>query len=514
MDGDFENLVAEKKLNSVKGIGKGLQSVIYEYYEKGESSLYNELVKIVPPGIGDLMKIRGLGPKKIKILYNELGIQNIGELEYAIKENRLALLKGFGISTQQKIEAELEKIKIFSKYVLLSAATRFCDELIPLLLDFQSVEKVEISGEIRRGMEIISSIDVILLVDNQTKFLDEIKNTLNYKLKSNVIELDEYYNIPVNLHLTENEKEFTVEQFLTTGSKKFLEKIDALKEIIGENEAKIFEHLKFPYVIPEMRENEYFGARDKLNENSRLTLEDFKGLLHFHSTFSDGRDELKNMLKSAEERGFKYAAVCDHSKAAFYANGLDESGILLQKEELSKLSSQFRLHLFQGIESDILQNGDLDYEENILKQFDFVVASIHSRFSMNEEEMTKRILKAVENPYTDLLAHPSGRLLLSRDPYKFDVKKIIDACAANNVAIEINASPRRLDLDWRRIYYAREKGCLFSINPDAHSTEEIDYLKYGILSGRKGGLQPEEVINCYELNKFKKFLTRKVNRNI
>ena len=211
------------------------------------------------------------------------------------------------------------------------------------------------------------------------------------------------------------------------------------------------------------------------------------------------------MLSEAQKEGFEYAAVCDHSKFAVYANGLSEERVLLQKQEITEIASQYKLHIFQGVESDILPNGDMDYTKDFLGNFDFVVASIHSRFNMDEAEMTKRIIKAVENPYTDLLGHPSGRLLLSRDPYKFDVKKVIDACAANSVAIEINASPQRLDLDWRWIYYAREKDCLFSINPDAHSIENISYIKYGILTARKGGVKNSEVINCLPLEDFKKF---------
>jgi DNA polymerase (family 10) len=219
------------------------------------------------------------------------------------------------------------------------------------------------------------------------------------------------------------------------------------------------------------------------------------------------------MFNAAGELGFNYAAVNDHSKSAYYANGMDEKRIIQQKKEIEQINSHSRIFLFSGIEVDILTNGDLDYDNEILSDFDFVIASVHSHFNLDEKEMTKRIIKAVENPLVDVLAHPSGRLLLSRNPYKFDIKKIIDACYVNNVSIEINSSPKRLDLEWRWVYYAREKGCLFSINPDAHTISEISYLVYGILMGRKAGLQPEEVINCFSLKRFKKFLNRKVKRN-
>jgi DNA polymerase (family 10) len=263
-----------------------------------------------------------------------------------------------------------------------------------------------------------------------------------------------------------------------------------------------------------MREEEYFSLKEKYRKNSDLELSKMQGLLHFHTTFSDGRDTLDSMIAKAKELGFNYATVCDHSKSAFYANGLNEERILEQKKILKKFSEENHFVVLQGIESDILSNGSLDYSNEFLKNIDFVVASVHSQFNLSESEMTKRIISAIENPYTDLLGHPTGRLLLSRDSYKVDIKKIIDACASNDVAIEINSNPRRLDLDWRWIYYARNKGCKFAINADAHSTEDIIYTKFGISIARKGGIQTNEVINCMTLNEFKNFLKRKAKRNL
>jgi DNA polymerase (family 10) len=302
---------------------------------------------------------------------------------------------------------------------------------------------------------------------------------------------------------------------ITTGSEGFVNKMFGKKKLSGKNEKEIFKNAKIPFIIPEMREDEFLAVKNKkLKENSDLSLDDFKGLLHWHTTWSDGRDTLETMLNEAVKLNFKYIAVCDHSKSAAYANGLKEDRILSQKEHLDKLKTQYNIKLFQGIESDILTDGSLDYPQEFLPNFDFVVASVHSRFNLDEKEMTTRIIKAVENPYTDLLGHPSGRLLLSREPYKNDTEKIIDACVANSVAVEINAHPKRLDLDWRWIYYARDKGCLFSINADAHSTSDILYLQYGVMIGRKAGLKNAEVINCFDLESFKQFLNRKVKRDI
>ncbi len=511
----IEQKISSQTLDSVKGIGKGLQSVIYEFNEKGSSELYSSLKKEMPAGIEQLFKIRGLGPKKIRTLHSELGISNLGELEYACKENRLALLKGFGATTQERIIHEIEMMKTYNKFVLQNTAEKYSDEILERISILKSVSEVAVSGELRRGMEVISSIEIILLISDEKNFQIEFDKLFVSEKHGNEILIKNSYMVPIKVILTSTEKEFNNKLFVTTGSPEFLSHlgVDELKSESTE-EKEIFDQLRAPFVIPEMREKEYFKiTKDELKKNSDLSFDHFRGLLHFHTTYSDGRDSLSDMISAASKMGFEYAAVCDHSKSAFYANGLSEERIMLQKQEIKDISSKDSLAIFQGIESDILPNGGLDYSEDFLSNFDFVVASIHSVLNMEHDEMTIRIIKAVENPYTDLLGHPSGRLLLSRDPFKFDQKKVIDACAANNVAIEINANPHRLDLDWRWIYYAREKGCLFAVNPDAHSTEEISYIKYGILTGRKGGLQSAEVINCFDLNEFKKYLNRKTNRN-
>ncbi len=460
------------------------------------------------------MKIRGLGSKKIKILYEELGISSLGELEYACKENRLALLKGFGEATQKKILTELSKLKVYSKFVLLSRAEEIVDEILTKISQLESISKVAVTGDFRRGLEVISSIELVILASDKKSLLNDLQKIFNVELKEDRYQLKDEYSVPIIIYESLNEGDFTKKLFITTGSAAFIKKlkIDS-KTISSKEELGIFESIEFPFIIPEMREPQFFHIKKKkLKKNTDLSVDKFHGLLHFHTDFSDGRNTLKEMLISAQNEGFHYAAVCDHSKSAVYANGLSVDRLIQQKEELTALASDFSLRLFHGIESDILQNGQLDYDESVLKNFDFVVASVHSRFSMEHDEMTKRIIRAVENPYTDLLGHPSGRLLLSREPYKFDVKKVIDACAANKVAIEINANPRRLDLDWRWIYYAREKECLFSINPDAHSTQEIEYIKYGVMVSRKAGVLAEEVINCFQLEDFEEFLNRKVKR--
>ncbi|MGA7720262.1 MAG: PHP domain-containing protein [Ignavibacteriaceae bacterium] len=513
---EFEIILKEKALDKIKGIGKSLQSVIYEFYETGSSSVYNELKIGVPDGINELLKIRGLGSKKVKVLYNELGISNVDELESACKDNRLASLKGFGEAAQNKIASEIEKRKAYSKYILLNIADSLSEKILEKISKFETINKIVHTGQLRRGMEVISELAFVVFTPDKNKFFKELSGTFAFTEQDDIITLNNGYPVPIVFYIVNNEEEYSNKLFFTTGSPEFIKGLNAGTVIIcSGDEHDIFKSISFPFVIPEMREKEYFEqTMPKLIQNSDLSINHFKGLLHFHTTYSDARNSLKEMITEAQKEGFEYAAVCDHSKFAVYANGLNEERVFIQKQEIIDIASSFKLHIFQGIESDILLNGDLDYSSDFLRNFDFVAVSIHSRFSMEEEEMTRRLIKAVENPYTDLLAHPSGRLLLSRDPYKFDVKKVIDACSANKVAIEINASPQRLDLDWRWIYYAREKDCLFSINPDAHSVESISFIKYGIIAARKGGLKNSEVINCFPLEDFKKFLNRKVNRNV
>ena len=514
VESDIEELISEKKLDQIKGIGKGLQSVIYEFADMGRSSQYDELRKQVPRGIGDILKINGLGPQKVKQLYTDLSISDISQLEDAVKNNKLAGIKGFTDFLIKSIPEQISQIRKNKNFILLNKALESADSVISKISTLDSVVKVEITGELRRGMEVFSSLPLIAQIKNEKEFLKELSSEFNISKKENSIVISGFCEIPIIIYYFDNEPGYIQGLLITTGSEGFVNKMFGKKKLSGKNEKEIFKNAKITFIIPEMREDEFLAVKNKkLKENSDLSLDDFKGLLHWHTTWSDGRDTLETMLNEAVKLNFQYIAVCDHSKSAAYANGLKEDRILSQKEHLDKLKTQYNIKMFQGIESDILADGSLDYPQEFLPNFDFVVASVHSRFNLDEKEMTARIIKAVENPYTDLLGHPSGRLLLSREPYKNDTEKIIDACVANSVAVEINAHPKRLDLDWRWIYYARDKGCLFSINADAHSTSDISYLKYGVMIGRKAGLKNAEVINCFDLESFKQFLNRKVKRN-
>lgn len=512
---DIEIKIKNGTIRDIKGIGKGLQSVIYEFYHTGNSTELSKILEKTPEGILELMQIRGLGASKIKLLNKELNISNIESLEKACSNNSIAGLKGFGEKTQNKIISEIRRIKENRGKVLLSEALEIANVIKSKLSHFNSVIKIKISGDLRRRMEIISKLEFVLLIKSYRDFDKETvdKNLyvkeLSHNTSSKTLELITDYKPQIILYPTINESDFENILFKTTGSEEFLEqlKLDS-NNFSNSTESSIFKEKGYHYIIPEMREIGYYHAPNKFKTNSNLEISQFRGLLHFHTDWSDGVNTLSEMIDAAIERDFKYAAVCDHSKSAFYANGLSEERVLKQKLEIENLNTEKNIKIYQGIESDILRNGELDYSDEFLKNFDFIVASIHSQFNLTEDEMTTRMINAIENQHTNLIGHPTGRLLLRRGPYSIDIKKIIDACVQNNVAIEINANPKRLDLDWRLIFYAREKGCKFAINPDAHSIDGIDDIKYGIMVARKGGIQKNEVINTYEINEFEKFLNK------
>ncbi|MFA3783161.1 PHP domain-containing protein [Melioribacteraceae bacterium 4301-Me] len=518
LDDDLEYYLNSGEIANIKGIGKGILSIIEEFKSKGKVEDYERLKSKYPATIWELFNIKGLGAKKIKLLYDQLGVSSVDSLAKACEENQLLKLKGFSAQSQRHILEEINKLNEAKKYILLDLATKYKDEILAYLSTIPDVIKCEVTGELRRINEVISKIEIVVLAKN----IQNVKNVLSEKfLLNDIIDESNYLKLVFNyefnkiceIYVINKPQTYTKILFESTGSKAFLEKLNYSQSKLEYNsEEEIFKTLNHCYVIPEMREEQLFDYPVKLQLATDLSIEHFQGLLHFHTNYSDGLNSLEEMRFQAQKMGFRYIAVCDHSKSAFYANGMDEKKILQQKSLIEKLNQADGPYIYHGIECDILSNGKLDYDDQILKVFDFVVISVHSNFGLNENEMTNRLIKAIENQYSDLLGHPSGRLLLAREPYKVSMYKVIDACKENNVAIEINANPQRLDLDWRFILPAREKGCKFSINPDAHSISSISEINYGIMVARKGGLQVNEVINCYNIKKFDEFLNRKVNR--
>jgi DNA polymerase (family 10) len=481
-----------EELTKLEGIGKSLAEKIIEFHTTGTSKELQDLIEKTPMGVIDMLGIKGLGPKKVRQLWNELELESVTELLYACNENRLIELKGFGAKTQAAIIQNIEfKIKN-TGWFHYAYAEKIGQPIIDAIK--QQTDFVSFTGAIYRKCEVIEEIDI--LVGDET------------------IDLDEFFSETIPLNFIQcNENVFYRKLVETSSTKEHLEGINfkALATKKYDTETSIYSNLNIQYCEPELREGLFELEKAKINQLPKLIeLTDLKGILHNHSTYSDGMNTLEEMAVYCKQLGYQYLGICDHSQTAVYADGLKVETVLLQQQEIEKLNKQlFPFKIFKGIESDILGNGNLDYEEDILKTFDFIVASVHANLKMDEEKATTRLLKAIENPYTTILGHPTGRLLLGRPGYPINHKKIIDACAANNVVIELNAHPYRLDIDWRWIPYCLEKGVMISINPDAHQLKGYHDMRYGTYVARKGLLTKDNCLNAMDLNTFENYLSTK-----
>ncbi len=418
LDEDIEELIKEDRLKNVKGIGKGILGVINEYTENGNSLYLEELQNNIPPGLLQVMHVKGVGAQKAKLLFEELQVSDLDSLETACRNNSIATLKGFGEKSQTKILNDLERIKRNFGYHLLHKSLAKSEAILANLLNNKYVIVGELTGELRRKKEVISRLEFLLLVSDKDKFTHFLTDkyivieSSNLKTISKYI-IDDESGYEIIFYLIDDKEKYEEALFETTGSDEFL------KSYYTHHQKKDIKEKKGAgFIIPEMREQEYYGAPEILRKNSDLESEKLKGMLHFHTTFSDGLSSPEEMVKAGTEKGYKYFAICDHSKAAFYAKGLKEERVIEQREVIDQLNKDLGITIFHGIECDILSDGKLDYDDDFLNNFDFVVASIHSLFSQSESEMTTRIIKAIENLNTDVLAHPTGRLLLSRDGYK------------------------------------------------------------------------------------------------
>lgn len=528
LDDDIEKLIKEDRLKDVKGIGDAINKKLTELVTTGRLEYYENLKALIPEGLIEMLKIPGLGPKKIKTLYDKLDIKTVGELEYACIENRLVELPGFGEKTQKKILEGIQFIKQFSGKHLFMDAYLDATLLKQYLIDSGLTIRCEIAGSLRRRKEIVKDIDILATTESPEKLMDvftkyegirdivakgETKTSITLKSGINVdlrVVKDEEY--PYALHHFTGSKEHNTamrhraRQMGIKMNEYGLFKGDLL--IKCRDEEEIFNNLNLSYIPPELREN--MGEIEAAEKGLLPVLideKDIKGVFHVHTIYSDGANTLSEMVNAARDRGYKIIGITDHSKSAFYANGLKEEDILRQLDEIDELNHKYAdIKILKGIESDILKDGSLDYDEDILRRFDFVIASVHSNFKMSEDDMTERIIKAIKNKYTKIIGHLTGRLLLARDGYDLDVYKVIDSAAEYGKIIEINASPYRLDMDWRYIKYAKEKGVKFAICPDAHRIEGLDDIKYGIGIARKGWLEAKDVINTYDFDELYKIL--------
>lgn len=500
------------KIFKIKGIGESVGGKIIEIIETGELQQLKEYLAKTPPGVLEMMNIKGLGPKKINVLWKEMSIDTIEELKKACEENRVAGKKGFGEKTQQNI---LESIRFqqqnSGKYLyakIESFAEAFTEKLKEKFTDY----KFELTGSYRRQLEIIDSLDWVTTApaDELETYLTGIDMQLVANRDNMLIVTAE--NTLLLRFYTTSFSGFYSTLFRTSSGEKFLE---AWKEDLDNqhftSEEDIFKNAGINYIPSFLREQkEVIKKAGTYNFNNLVQTSDIKGLIHSHSNWSDGAYTLDEMAQELISLGFEYLVISDHSKAAYYANGLSEQRIKEQHryiDELNKKLAPFKI--FKSIECDILNDGTLDYENKILSTFDLVITSVHSNLDMDEEKAMKRLLGAITNPYTTIMGHMTGRLLLRRKGFPVDHKTIIDACAEHKVVIEINANPNRLDMDWRWIDYALSKNVLLSINPDAHTTEEFHNIRYGVLVAQKGGLTKQKNLSSFSLNEFETFLSER-----
>jgi DNA polymerase (family X) len=499
-----------ESIGQIKGIGSSTSASIKELLETGTMQALKKFEDITPPGVREMLHIPGFGPKKIRVIWKELGVETIGELRYACNENRLVELKGFGEKTQEDLRQKLEYFQKSQGKFLFAEIEAVATALLDQVSKALPTAKTSLTGAIRRRSNIVERVEILVGSDETVSQIFDNESLVKISEREGVYFAKTEDEVPVTIYHCPIQ-EFGSKLFRYTAAEEFLqaflEKTSGMDFKGLDTEAAVFERAALPYLEPEMREMAWSLEKDtgKLVEAS-----DIRGVVHAHSTWSDGLHSLRQMAEHARSLGYTYLGITDHSKSAFYANGLKEDRVLAQWQEIEALNMELApFRIFKGIESDILNDGSLDYADEILAGFDLIIASVHSNLRMDEEKATQRLIKAIENKRTTILGHPTGRLLLSRQGYPIDHRKVIDACAANGVAVELNANPHRLDLDWTWIPYALEKNLLISINPDAHSTGGIKDIKYGVISARKGGLTSKYCLTCLELADFEHFIAKK-----
>jgi DNA polymerase (family 10) len=532
-EGDIVQLAENNQLTGIKGIGEALRDKLHELASTGQLEFHQKLKAQFPPGLFELFELQGLGPKKVKALHETLGVGSIADLKSACDEGKVATLAGFGAKTQAKILEAIALRATFADTFLLGGISALVEEIADTLRTHPEIVRVAVAGSYRRAKETVHDLDFLVatkepkLVCEDFTTLPEVESIIavgetkaSVRLKNGLqCDLRAVSNaqFPFALQYFSGSKEHNValrslalKQGLSLNEYGFTpthaESPAAIPEVFEE--ADIYQSLGLDFIPPELRENR--GEIEAAADHSlpRLVqLENLRGTFHNHTTASDGVDTLETMAEAAMELGLQYLGIADHSKASFQANGLDESRLLEQVAAIQSLNAGYsHFRLFAGSEVDILKDGSLDFSDEILSKLDYCVASVHASFTLSEEEMTRRICRAMENEYVTMLGHVSGRLLLKRDAYSVNHAKIIDCAAETRTIIELNCSPLRLDMDWRWWKRARDKGVLCSINPDAHSASRLHHLGLGVRLARKGWLRKQDVLNTRSAAEIETFL--------
>lgn len=536
LEEDLGEIIEQGKLQKVRGIGAALAQKIETLYKTDRLDFYEDLKASIPTGLVAMLEISGLGAKKIKALYEELGVDSIAALEVACQKGQVAALPGFGIKSEIKILKAIHHRKAYSRRHLWWDAYGIAEPILEGLNSLSVVEQAKYAGSLRRKLETVGDLDFLVASSKPSTVMDwftqktgavtvtargETKSSIRLEsgLQADlrVVPQEQFF---CALHHFTGSKEHNVmlrqralerglslsEWGLAKKSEKEATQTEHIKERSLEtvgSEAELFHRLGLSYIPPELREGvgeiaaAEAGTLPRLVENG-----DIRGAFHNHTNASDGHNSLEEMVAAADTLGWDYLGIADHSKSSVQANGLDEARLVEQVEQVDKLnaSGRFRTHVFTGIECDILPDGSLDFDTEMLSQLDYVVVSVHSAFSQSEAEMTARIIRAIEHPCSTMMGHMTGRLLLRREPYRVNRQKVIDAAIACGKIVELNANPRRLDMDWRLWHRSRDSGLLCSINPDAHSTEKLLYYRAGVNVARKGWLTKDHVINTWSLD--------------
>jgi DNA polymerase (family X) len=505
------------ELSDIKGFGEAIVKKAITLMQTGHLPLLEKYIENTPPGVIEMLRIKGIGGKKIGTIWQELGVESLGELEYACHENRLALLKGFGKKTQQNILDSIGFIKTNQDKFLYADIDSTARDFLSLFISFRCVEQCEFTGTFRRKLPVLVKLEFLIEAEihDFITTIEGIDYIVKIRQDAGYVIFKTVTGILLQCFFAEHDN-FQSKLFESTGSKAHLKLINYHPQANAKSEIEIYKSLNLPFIIPEMREGRYeLEWHKKYDNNDIIREDDISGIIHAHSTYSDGSQTIEELVLACIDKGYEYLGISDHSQSAFYANGLNAERIKKQHEEIERLNQKlFPFKIFKGIESDILNDGRLDYTDNILESFDFIIASVHSNLGMNEEKAMARLKAAIENPFTTIMGHLTGRLLLSRNGYPVDHQKIIQLCRENKVAIELNANPHRLDLDWKWIYPAIKESVFISINPDAHNIEGIDDTKYGILVARKGGLVKQKTLNTLSKTEFEAYLKSKKAFNI
>ena len=516
--------LSPEALVKIQGVGKSMANKIAQLVQTGHLPELDELMAKTPPGVLEMFKIKGIGSKKIGVLWRELGIDTVQDLQLACQNGQIAQLKGFGESTQQKILESLAFVQSQSGKLRMDKAEAL-GQLIAEALKAQ-FQKVAITGEIARKTETVETVQLLVGAESpvtvqrciaQLEWLrQDAKNSSPFVWRGQATQTEASVEI-----FATNPEQFENQKFILSATETHLAQrtptgqtlltVAASAEAVASDQ-EIYQKANLPYVVAEMREGAgEFEWATHHTPDQLVTWDSLRGILHNHSTYSDGKHSLEAMARYCQELGFEYLGIADHSQAATYAQGLSIARVQQQHAEIDQLNAEFAqcakpFKILKGIESDILGDGALDYPKAVLATFDYVVASVHSNLNMSLEKATTRLLRAIENPHTTILGHPTGRLLLAREGYPIDHKTIIDACAQHGVVVELNASPWRLDLEWRWVQYCLEKGVMVSINPDAHQKEGYFDMHYGVAVARKGGLLANMTFNALTLNEMEVYL--------